>query len=136
MVNSQQVNNKYILTRVLITITATINYYCYFQDKIYLAMEYHNLDSVKMINSKIILDQCISGSPKSHNVTGGHFFTSINCRSLFMLVLFFTTLNLAHNAPLPPPVILVFSITSSNPLHMVLGDSPHVTTDITEGVFN
>ena len=99
-------------------------------------MEYHNLDSVKMINSKIILDQCISGSLKSHNATGGHFFTSINCRSLFMLVLFFTTLNLAHNAPLPPPVILVFSITSSNPLHMVLGDSPHVTTDITEGMFN
>ena len=104
----------------------------------HLAMEYHNLDSVKRLHSKVTSGQCINGSPtaKSHNATGGHFFTSINCRSLFMLVLFFTTLNLAHNAPLPPPVILVFSITSSNPLHMVLGNSSHVTTDITEGMFN
>ena len=61
--------------------------------------------------------------------------TSINCRSLFLFVIFFTILNLAQNAALPPdpPIILVFSVTKSNPLHMILGDSPHVTTDITEG---
>ena len=70
------------------------------------------------------------------NATSNNFLSRINCRNLFLSVLFFTTLNLAHNAPLPPPVILVFSITSSNPLHMVSGDSPHVTTDITEGMFN
>ena len=102
-------------------------------------MKYHNLDSVKTINNKVALDQqCINGSlnTKPHNATSGHFFTSINCRSLFLLVLFFTTLNLAQNAPTPPPMIFVFSITIGNPLHMVLGDSPHVTTDITEGVLN
>ena len=58
--------------------------------------------------------------------------TSINCRNLFLLVLF-TTLNVAQNAPLPPPTIIVFSITSNNPLHMVLGDSPYATTDISLG---
>ena len=103
-----------------------------------MTMEHHNLDLLKKVTSntdKAILDQWIDGSPnaKPHNSTSGHFFTGINCQNLFLLVLFFTTLNVAQNAPLPPPTIIVFSITSNNPLHMVLGDSPYVTTDISLG---
>ena len=98
-------------------------------------MEYQNLDLIKSNNDK---DQCISRScnAKLCNATSRYFFISSNCRNLFLLVLFCTILNLAQNAPIPPPTIIVFSITSNNPLHMVLGDSPHVTTDISQGRSN
>ena len=59
-------------------------------------------------------------------------YGGITCRSLFLFAIFFITLNLVQNSPVPPPVILVVSITSTNPLHMLFGipPGPHVTTDI------
>ena len=137
MVNNQQVNTTDIYTTVFIirllyiaillaATTFKMNH---------MTMEHHNLELVKSNTDKTIPDQCINGSPnaKSRNATSGHFLLGINCRNLFLLALFFTTLNVAQNAPLPPTTIIVFSITSNNPLHMVLGDSPYVTTDISMG---
>ena len=89
----------------------------------------------------ITLNQCSDESrlDNSASITKHNDFTfnatsrNFNCRNLFSLVIFFTILNLAQNAPIPPPTIIVFSITSGNPLHMVLGDSPYATTDISMG---
>ena len=84
----------------------------------------------------ITLNQCSDESQLDNSITNRNDFTfnatsrNFNCRNLFSLVIFFTILNLAQNAP---PTIIVFSITSNNPLHMVLGDSPYVTTDISMG---
>ena len=91
-------------------------------------------------NDKTMLDRVgisvsrTTSDAKSRNATSGHFFMSINCHSLFLLVLFVTTLNLAHSAPVSQ-TITVLSITSPNPLHMVIGDSPYVTTGISQGKF-
>ena len=135
------------MTIIILLTTATTTF-----KRKYISMEYQKLELVNKgeTNNKVdvTLNQCpdesrldnsINGTTLndfSLNATNRKSFGSINCRNLFLVVLLFTTLNLAQNAPLPPPTIIVFSITSNNPLHMVLGDSPYATTDISLGKSN
>ena len=60
----------------------------------------------------------------------------VNYSILLLFTVFFVVMNLSQSSlvfNVGPLVIYVFSVGSHNPLHMVVGKSSYVTSQITEG---